>query len=99
MMLCAREKAAFGGSLLYVVGVAGGAAGSLSAVETIILPVAATASLIGSLIAVTNEGLRLADCLEQQHPDAAAKLRERFELLGLDIDRLHRRVDQLGGHA
>ena len=57
------------------------------------LPSAAT-SMLASVNDVANEALRLADCLEGFHPDAAAGLRETFELLGLDGDRLRRAVEE-----
>ena len=65
----------------------------------IILPGSSAASLMASVTEVSNEGLRLADCLEAKHPDAAARLRETFELLGLDDDRLRRAVDERSAGA
>ena len=92
--VCAPERAALGGSLGYVVGSVGEATGSLESVTTIIVPLSTAASLMGSLTEVSNEGLRLADCLESKRPEAASKLRETFELLGLDDDRLRRAIDE-----
>ena len=66
---------------------------------TVTLPVSAVTSLLGSVSDVMNEGLRLADCLESSHSDAAAGLRQTFELLGLDDDRLRRAVEQRTTHA
>ncbi len=90
---CADERAALGGSLLYVVEV-GEVTDSAESDGTIVLPISAAASLMASLTEVSNEGLRLADCLEAKHPDAAARLRETFELLGLDDDRFRRAVEE-----
>lgn len=92
--LCADERTALGGSLRYVVEAVGEVNGSPESAGAIIVPVSAATSLLGSLGAVSNEGLRLADCLEQKRPEAAAGLRETFELLGLDDDRLRRAVDE-----
>ena len=91
--LCVRERAALGGSLLYVVEV-GEVAGTSISDGTVTLPVSAVTSLLGSVSDVMNEGLRLADCLESSHTDVAAGLRQTFELLGLDDDRLRRAVEQ-----
>jgi len=96
--LCASERAALGSSLLYVVEV-GEVTDASESDRTINLPVSAAASLMASLAEVSNEGLRLADCLEATHPDAAARLRETFELLGLDGDRLRRAVDERSAGA
>ena len=49
---------------------------------------------MASVTEVSNEGLRLADCLAATNPDAAARLRETFELVGLDNDRLRRAVEE-----
>ena len=49
---------------------------------------------MASVTEVSNEGLRLADCLATTNPDAAARLRETFELVGLDNDRLRRAVEE-----
>jgi hypothetical protein len=95
---CASERAALGNSLLYVVEV-GEVTDASESEGTIILPASAAASLMASVTEVTNEGLRLADCLEAKHPDAAARLRETFELLGLDDDRLRRAVDERSAGA
>lgn len=92
--LCADERTALGGSLRYVVEAVGEVNGSPESAGAIIVPVSAATSLLASLGAVSNEGLRLADCLEQKRPEAAAGLRETFELLGLDDDRLRRAVDE-----
>jgi hypothetical protein len=94
MTLCASERAALGGSLRYVVETVGEVTESLDAGGTIIVPVSAATTLMGSLGEVSNEGLRLADCLEGKRPLGAAKLRETFELLGLDDDRLRRAVEE-----
>ena len=91
--LCVAERAALGGSLLYVVEV-GEVAGTSISDGTVTLPVSAVTSLLGSVGDVMNEGLRLADCLESSHADAAAGLRQTFELLGLDDDRLRRAIEQ-----
>jgi hypothetical protein len=92
--LCASERAALGGSLRYVVEAVGEVNGSPELIGTIIVSVSAATSLLGSLGEVSNEGLRLADCLEAKRPEAAAGLRATFELLGLDDDRLRRAVDE-----
>jgi hypothetical protein len=92
--LCTDERAALGGSLIYVVESVGEVTGSSEPVRTITVPVSAATSLRGSLTEVSNEGLRLADCLEGKRPLAAAGLRKTFELLGLDDDRLKRAVDE-----
>jgi len=94
MTLCASERAALGGSLRYVVEAVGEVTESLGSGGAIIVPVSAATTLMGSLSEVSNEGLRLADCLEAKRPLAAARLRETFELLGLDDDRLRRAVDE-----
>ena len=95
---CADERAALGGSLLYVVEV-GEVTDASQSDGAITLPTSAVVSLMGSLTEVSNEGLRLADCLESTHPDAAARLRETFELLGLDDDRLRRAVEERSASA
>lgn len=94
MTLCASERAALGGSLRYVVEAVGEVTESLGPGGAIIVPVSAATTLRGSLNEVSNEGLRLADCLEGKRPLGAARLRETFELLGLDDDRLRRAVDE-----
>ena len=91
--LCVPERAALGGPLLYVVEV-GEVAGTSDTDGALMLPASAATSLLASVNDVANEGLRLADCLEGFHPDAAAGLRETFELLGLDGDRLRRAVEE-----
>ena len=60
----------------------------------IILAASAAGSLMASVTEVSNEGLRLADCLATTNPDAAARLRETFELVGLDNDRLRRAIEE-----
>jgi hypothetical protein len=90
---CASERAALGASLLYVVEV-GEVTDASESDGTIILATSAAASLMASVTEVSNEGLRLADCLEAKHPDAGAQLRRTFELLGLDNDRLRRAVEE-----
>ena len=90
---CGPERAALGGSLLYVVEV-GEVAGTAISDGAVTLPVSAAGSLVASVSDVMNEGLRLADCLEGSHADAAAGLRQTFELLGLDGDRLRRLIEQ-----
>ncbi|GAA1814345.1 hypothetical protein [Agromyces neolithicus] len=97
-VLCVPERAALGGSLLYVVEV-GEVAGTSISDGAVTLPVSATRSLLASVGDVMSEGLRLADCLEGWHPDAAAALRQTFELLGLDDDRLRRAVELRSTHA
>lgn len=97
--VCASERAALGGSLLYVVESVGEVTGSTESVSTIIVPVSAATSLSRSMSEVSNEGLRLADCLEEKRPEAAAKIRETFELLGLDDDRLRRAIDERSAGA
>jgi hypothetical protein len=92
---CARERAALGGSLVYVVEAVGGAAGGPGSAETMTVAVSAATSLLGSLGQVSNDGLQLAECLEQRRPEAAAGIRETFELVSLDDDRLRRAVDEL----
>lgn len=91
--LCANERAALGGSLLYVVEV-GEVTDASGSDGRMVLPLSAAASLMASLTEVSNEGLRLADCLGATNPDAAAGLRETFELLGLDGDRFRRAVEE-----
>lgn len=95
---CANERAALGGALLFVVEV-GEVTDAAQSDGAITLPASAAASLMASLTEVSNEGLRLADCLESTHPEAAARLRERFELLGLDDDRLRRAVEDRSAGA
>ena len=95
---CVPERAALGGSLLYVVEV-GEVAGTSISDGTVTLPVSAVTSLLVSVSDVMNEGLRLADCLESSHADVAAGLRQTFELLGLDDDRLRRALDRRTNHA
>ena len=92
---CARERAALGGSLAYVVEAVGGAPGGPDSAETMTVAVSAATSLLGSLGQVSNDGLQLAECLEGRHPEAAAGIREKFELVSLDDDRLRRAVDEL----
>ncbi|MDQ0893549.1 hypothetical protein [Agromyces ramosus] len=99
MALCAGERTALGGSLAYVVEAVGEVNGAQGTAETIIVPLAAAASLLGSLAQVNNDGLRLAECLEQRRPEAAVRIREAFELLSLDDDRLLRAVDELSAGA
>lgn len=97
--VCAQERAALGGSLRYVVESAGEVTGSLESVRTIIVPVSTATSLLRSLGEVSNEGLRLVDCLEEHRADAVPKIRETFELLGLDDDRLRRAIDERSAGA
>jgi hypothetical protein len=92
--LCASERAALSGSLRYVVEAVGEVNGSPESVGRITVPVSTATSLLGSLSGVSNDGLRLADCLDEKRPEAAAGLRETFELLGLDDDRLKRAVEE-----
>jgi hypothetical protein len=89
---CASERAALGSSLLYTVEV-GEVTDASESQGTLTLAASAASSLMGALTEVSNEGLRLADCLEATNPDAAASLRETFELLGLDGDRLRRSIE------
>ena len=96
--LCANERAALGSSLLYVVEV-GEVTDASESEGTITLAASAAASLMAALTEVSNEGLQLADCLEAKNPDAAARLRETFELLGLDGDRLRRAVEERSSGA
>jgi len=96
--LCESEWAALGSSLLYAVEV-GEVTGASESNGTIVVPMSAVVSLMASLTEVSNEGLRLADCLEGKDPDAAARLRETFELLGLDDDRLRRAVEERSAGA
>ena len=91
--LCASERAALGSSLLYVVEV-GEVTDASESQGAITLAASAAASLMASVTEVSNEGLRLADCLATTNPDAAARLRETFELVGLDNDRLRRAVEE-----
>ena len=91
--LCANERAALGSSLLYVVEV-GEVTDASESEGRITLAASAATSLMAALTEVSNEGLQLADCLESKNPDAAARLRETFELLGLDGDRLRRAVEE-----
>lgn len=88
---CADERTALGASLLYAVEV-GEVTDASESDGTMVLAISAAASLLASLTEVSNEGLRLADCLDATHPEAAARLRDTFELLGLDDDRLRRAV-------
>ena len=90
---CANERAALGGSLLYVVEV-GEVTDASESQGAITLAASAAGSLMASVTEVSNEGLRLADCLATTNPDAAARLRETFELVGLDNDRLRRAVEE-----
>ena len=92
---CVRERTALGGSLAYVVEAVGGAAGGRGSTEPMTVTVSAAASLLGSLSQVTNDGLQLAECLDQQRSEAAAAIRETFELVSLDDDRLRRAIDEL----
>ena len=92
---CASERTALGGSLAYVVEAVGGAAGGRDSTEPMTVSVSAAASLLGSLSQVTNDGLQLAECMEQHGSEAAAGIREAFELVSLDDDRLRRAVDEL----
>jgi len=91
--LCANERAALGSSLLYVVEV-GEVTDASESAGAITLAASAAASLMASVTEVSNEGLRLADCLAAANPVAAARLRETFELVGLDNDRLRRAVEE-----
>ena len=90
---CASERAALGSALLYAVEV-GEVTDASESGGTMTLSASAVASLMASLSEVSNEGLLLAGCLEAEHPDVAGRLRETFELLELDVDRLRRAVDQ-----
>lgn len=90
---CARERAALGSALLYAVEV-GEVTDASESGGTMTLPASAVLSLMASLTEVSKDGLLLAECLEEEHPDAAGRLRETFELLELDVDRLRRAVDQ-----
>lgn len=96
---CAREKAALGGSLRFAVDAAGEVDGSTDELESVIVPVPSAASLMTSLRTVGNDGLVLAECLEGPHAEAAASVREAFELLALDIDRLRRAIEAGAGTA
>jgi hypothetical protein len=89
---CASERAAVGSALLYAVEV-GEVTDASESEGTMTLRTSAVSSLTGSLSEVGKEGLLLADCLDAEHPDAAARLRETFELLELDIDRLRRATE------
>lgn len=91
--LCANERAALGSSLLYVVEV-GEVTDASESEGRITLAASAATSLMAALTEVSNEGLRLVEALEGENPDAAARLRETFELLGLDGDRLRRAVEE-----
>ena len=90
---CVQERAALGSSLLYVVEV-GEVTDASESQGAIVLAASAAGSLMASVTEVSNEGLRLADCLAATNPDAAARLRETFELVGLDNDRLRRAVEE-----
>lgn len=89
---CAGERAALANALLYVVEV-GEVTDASESEGAISLAASAVASLVASLNEVSNEGLRVADCLGATDPGAAATLRETFELLGLDVDRLRRTTE------
>lgn len=89
---CAGERAALSNALLYVVEV-GEVTDASESEGAINLAASAVASLVASLNEVSNEGLRVADCLGATDPGAAATLRETFELLGLDVDRLRRTTE------
>ena len=91
--LCLQERAALGSSLLYVVEV-GEVTDASESQGAITLAASAAGSLMTSVTEVSNEGLRLADCLATTTPDAAARLRETFELVGLDNDRLRRAIEE-----
>lgn len=91
--LCANERAALGSSLLYVVEV-GEVTDASESEGRITLAASAATSLMAALTEVSNEGLRLVEALEGENPDAAGRLRETFELLGLDGDRLRRAVEE-----
>ena len=91
--LCVQERAALGSSLLYVVEV-GEVTDASESQGAITLAASAAGSLMASITEVSNEGLRLADCLATTNPDAAARLRETFELVGLDNDRLRRAIEE-----
>ena len=99
MTLCPRERTALGGSLAYVVEAVGGAAGGRDSAEPITVTASAAASLLGSLGQVSNDGMQLAECLEQHRPEAATGIRETFELVSLDDDRLRRAIDELSTGA
>ena len=89
-----QERAALGGPLLCVVEV-GEVTGASDSEGALMLPgVRGRRRCWRRSTTWANEGLRLADCLEGFHPDAAAGLRETFELLGLDGDRLRRAVEE-----
>ena len=92
---CASERTALGGSLAYVVEAVGGAAGAGGSAEPITVTASAAASLLGLLSQVSNDGLQFAECMEQHGSEAAAEIREAFELVSLDDDRLRRAVDEL----
>ena len=92
---CTEERTALGGSLAYVVEAVGGAARGRDSNEPMTVTVSAAASLLGSLSQVTNDGLQLAECMEQHRSEAAAGIRETFELVSLDDDRLRRAIDEL----
>jgi hypothetical protein len=93
MMRCASERGALGGTLRFAADAASEVVdGPIPTTSSMVVPVSAAASLLGTLGTVSNEGLQLADCLNGSNPDAAASVRESFELLGLDIDRLRRAV-------
>ena len=96
--LCANERAALGSSLLYVVEV-GEVTDASESEGRITLAASAAGSLMAALTEVSNEGLRLVEALEGEKPDAAARLRETFELLGLDGDRLRRAVEERSSGA
>lgn len=89
----AQERAALGSSLLYVVEV-GEVTDASESQGAITLALSAAASLMASVTEVSNEGLRLADRMAAENPDAAARLRETFELVGLDNDRLRRAIEE-----
>ena len=94
----AQERAALGSSLLYVVEV-GEVTDASESQGAITLALSAAASLMASVTEVSNEGLRLADRMAAENPDAAARLRETFELVGLDNDRLRRAIEERSSGA
>ena len=88
-----QERGGAGSSLLYVVEV-GEVTDASEPQGAITLAASAAGSLMSSITEVSNEGLRLADCLATTNQDAAARLRETFELVGLDNDRLRPAIEE-----
>ena len=93
---CGTEKGELAGSLLGVVGAAGGSATALVAAETVVAPVSAVEEVVATLLVTVESEDKLAACTEGKHPEAAAKLRADSKMTRAGIDRVKER---LGGTA